>query len=108
MVVTILNSLRNMLGSILGWIEAILDRTGGTMVVLSAVVIALVAGLFIVPIRGGSGLFGVNEMGSVMADLTRQATYKGKYENGTRVPPKAGYKGKFESRKNGGHRASPR
>lgn len=108
MVVTILNSLRNMLGSILGWFELILDKTGGTMVVLSAVVIALVAGLFIVPIRGGSGLFGVNEMGAAMADLTRQATYKGKYENGTKVPPKAGYKGKFESRKNGGHRASPR
>ena len=97
-----------MLGSILGWIEIILDKTGGTMVVLSAIVIAFVVALFIVPIRGGSGLFGVNELGSTMADLTRQATYKGKFDNGTRVSPKDGYKGKFETRKNGGHRASPR
>lgn len=89
MVVTILNSLRNMLGSILGWFELILNKTGGTMVVLSAVVIALVAGLFIVPIRGGSGLFGVNEMVGTMADYTRQKTYKSKRRND-------------ESRKNGG------
>lgn len=101
MVVQILNSLRNMIGSILGWIEAILDGTGGTMVVLSAIVIALVASLFIVPIRGGSGTFGTQFIG----DFVKSYSYSGKYSNGKTTAISRPGKGKFEKRSygKGGH-----
>lgn len=101
MVVTILNSLRNMLGSILGWFETILDKTGGTMVVISAVVIALVAGLFIVPIRGGSGIFGTQFIG----EYVKSKTYTGKYSSGKTTTIINSRKGKFEktSYGKGGH-----
>lgn len=85
------------------WTGALLDAVGGKGVVLAAFVIVLVIGLLFMPMRG----VGFNVSFDDFKDFTRQATYKGKYSSGKFVKSNPKYKGKYEKRKQGGHRATP-
>ena len=106
MVVKALELFKNVFMQCLSWTEALLASVGGTGIVLSAIAVILLTGVFILPIRGGQSGLG---MDSAFSDFRKNVTYvtrKGKHYNGRRVDPRPDYRGKFESRKNGGHRSS--
>ena len=88
----------------IGWTTDLLDTMGASEYVLAGFILSVIVVLFLVPLRGGAGGIDTTSVG----DLVRQATYKPKHWNGQKVKSNPQYKGKFETRKQGGHRASPR
>lgn len=87
------------------WAYNLHEAMGTTGYVIAAVIVVLVVSLLIIPLRGSS----LNPVGtSFVGDMARQFTYKPKYWNGKRSYPTPGYKGKYEKRKYGGHRAQPK
>lgn len=81
---------------------------GAKTAVVWSVFVGLSMSLIIVPLRG----FRVTDMQSAFADYGKHNIHnaygKGKFSNGRTVNGNSSYKGKFEKRKSGGHRASPR
>lgn len=86
------------------WTNELFVATDGLGVVVAMFIIVLCVSLFLMPIRG----LGSANGDSALGDLARQSIHKGKYSNGKRSNPPIGYKGKYEKRKHGGHRASPK
>lgn len=103
-----LNLLKSVFVQCLSWTETLFSSVGGVGIVLSAIAVVLLAGIFILPIRGGSGGFGMDAAFTDFKKNVISVSHKGKYENGKVAKPVAGYRGKWESRQKGGHRASPR
>lgn len=85
------------------WSTSLFESTGATPFYVAAVIVVFVVTFLVLPLRGG----GITINDSV-ADFTRQATYSGKHYNGRTVTPAKGYKGKYEKRPAGGHRATPK
>lgn len=89
------------IGAVVGWFEDVVTAIGAGGLIIGAIAFILVVSLLIVPLRGGG-------LSSPFGDFVQSVTYKGKYSSGEKVKGNKGYKGKFEKRKAGGHRASPR
>lgn len=79
MVVSVLQMMETVFSSCLGWMQTIFDTIGGTMVVLSAIAVALVASLFVLPVRGRG-------LPSGVAEFTKN-TISGKNRKGSKEEP---------------------
>lgn len=104
MVEQLLPFFENIFSNCAEWTSKLLDAVGGKGVVLAAFCIVLAISLLIIPMRGP----GLAHSLEGFSDFTKQVTYKGKYSNGKVVRGNSEYKGKYEKRAQGGHRASPK
>lgn len=102
--VRILDLLASVFEACVKWTTELFVATDGSALVLAVFLITLSVSMFLMPLRG----LGSANGDSALGDLVRQTTYKGKYSSGKRSNPPKGYKGKYEKRKHGGHRASPK
>lgn len=101
--VEILGLFENVFSKCVQWTGQLFTAVGGVGVVVAAFIIVLVVSLFLMPLRGG----GVTPDG--VYDFTQNVTYRSKYWNGkTTKFNTGGYRGKYEKRSHGGHRASPK
>lgn len=99
----ILEMCKDVIVNCVNWTTSLFESMGASDYVLAGFILSVVVGMFLVPLRGaGAGL------SSSMDDYIRQRTYEPKFWNGRFSDPKPGYKGKYETRKHGGHRALPK
>lgn len=99
----ILSLFENVFTSCVQWTVRLFDAIGGVGVVIAAFIIVLVVSLFLMPLRGA----GVTPDG--VYEFTQNVTHRPKYSNGKTIKfSSGGYKGKYEKRPHGGHRASPK
>ncbi len=103
-VTQVLPILQSAFASCIGWFSQLIDAVGGTGVLLGAFTLVLVVGMFLIPLRGEAIYRGA----SSFMDFTSGVIHnrKGKYSKPRQSSDQ--YKGKYEKRSHGGHRATPK
>lgn len=105
MVSQVLNLIKGIFVQCFTWTENLLSAIGGTGIVLSAVAVALLASVFILPIRGGQGGLG---MDSSLFDFQINYTSRPrKQEKGLVVRGSSGISVKRRSNRERRHRYLP-
>lgn len=104
--IQILHLFQSVIAQCVLWTASLFSSVGGFGVVIAAFIIVLVVSLFLVPLRGsGVTADGAYDFTMNVTHKPKYTKYKGKYADNSY---QGRYRGKYEKRPHGGHRASPK